>query len=339
MSNSTLSKPKTTKLRSLPVKLDNLSVGSVATVSTTGAIQFIPIVQLLADFEQKILDLINSLQSKNVQLQVENNKHDTNLQLQAKKVNEVESKIVKIITDIVSTKNDQLKAVQQLKAEQQQNIQQLKVQQQQAEQLHAQQLKAAKLKADAASEAVKTSKLFVGKEGFEKKLPVQPAAVGPNKFGIEESPELSAAFEGAVVLANPGFAVSPQQQLTYDQKTGRLVIVNSANEYKVDVKDINESAQQAVDVDKLFDKISVKTYYDKRDQSEHKELHYGLSAEEIEQISKDLVIYDDKGVIQSVKYGALNILALEQIKRQKQKITELEKRLADVEAVVKTLKV
>lgn len=169
--------------------------------------------------------------------------------------------------------------------------------------------------------SIKDDIAWFGGSDIQTKIPFQPKPV-ENNLGVVENPQLCAVFSGATVFANPGYVVSESQPLTLDRNTGRLVTVNSSKEFKDNMTNISETQDsQVINVDQFFDDLNVKTYYDKRDTSSIRYLHYGLSAEDVVEKYPTLGIYqeNDKKLI-GLKYGIIHILALEKIKRQQQQI-------------------
>src|SRR3989338_3996861 len=182
---------------------------------------------------------------------------------------------------------------------------------------------------------LKDSATYFGSSDFHKHIPIQPISHGPDAFGIEKNPPLSLAVEGAVVLANPGYCVSPQQSVGYDVKSARLVFINSSNIYKNNIFNIkNNTDPNVIDVNDLFSKLNIKTYYDissLTNDSNQRELHYGISAEELAVHFPSLVLYQNEQ-LKTVNYGTINLLTTHKVKLQQQQIDLLQSELSSLKS-------
>lgn len=166
--------------------------------------------------------------------------------------------------------------------------------------------------------AIHNGTLFIGLDDYEKRVPIQPEPSGRNSFGVETVPALKLAVDGAVALSNLGYVVSSTQPIGYDPVTHRIVLVKSSERYKNGMQEVSSEDQEKIDA--LFRNISVKRYYDNRDEK-HVKLHYGLSAEELVEMFPDAVIRDKDGKPDSVDYSLISLLAVAELKRMR---TELD---------------
>lgn len=99
---------------------------------------------------------------------------------------------------------------------------------------------------------------------------------------------------------------------------GQLGTVLSAQKYKENIEDLGESTSN------LHNLRPVSFNY-KGDQT--KELHYGLIAEEVNVYFPDLVVYDSNNEIFSIKYHEMPAILLNEIKKLKDKVDILEKKI------------
>ena len=72
-----------------------------------------------------------------------------------------------------------------------------------------------------------------------------------------------------------------------------------------------------------------------------KTAQFGLIAEEVEQVNRDLVVYDNKGRILSVRYDAVNVMLLNEFLKEHKKleaqqanITQLNSKMANQAAII-----
>jgi hypothetical protein len=98
--------------------------------------------------------------------------------------------------------------------------------------------------------------------------------------------------------------------------TGNLGTVVSSKRFKENIEDLDDT--------NVLDLNPVSFNY-KADKS--KSIHYGLIAEDVENVFPQLVVYDDLGLPMSVKYQDLPVLLLHEIKQLAARIEELEERI------------
>jgi hypothetical protein len=65
-------------------------------------------------------------------------------------------------------------------------------------------------------------------------------------------------------------------------------------------------------------------------------VQYGLIAEEVDKVYPELVIRDDKGVIQGVRYDELAPMLLNEVQQQKAQLRAMQQQVADITQVVQT---
>ena len=137
-----------------------------------------------------------------------------------------------------------------------------------------------------------------------------------NKLRIGVSGSGSEQVNECYIAGISGVTVAASVPVVIDTN-GQMGTIVSAERYKENIEDIpeNKSILKLRPVQFNYKSIS------KKDTS------YGFIAEEVEKEFKDLCIYDDKNVINTVKYHEMPALLLLEIKRLVARVEELEKRL------------
>jgi hypothetical protein len=106
--------------------------------------------------------------------------------------------------------------------------------------------------------------------------------------------------------------------------TGQLGVAASSRDYKEDIHDIAGESDVLMGLRPVSFKYKKK--YDARQSRQ-----YGLVAEEVEGVSRDLVEYDLKGKPQTVRYQLVNAMLLNEVQKQHKHIEALERRLEQLE--------
>ncbi|MGL5692123.1 MAG: tail fiber domain-containing protein [Bacteroidales bacterium] len=101
--------------------------------------------------------------------------------------------------------------------------------------------------------------------------------------------------------------------VTWDK--GELKLATSSRRYKHAIMDININTNVSRVIE-LLEPVSFK-YINSTD------ISYGLIAEEVEKIDKNLVVYDEEGKPNGVKYDMLSVLLLNEIKQLNNKINSI----------------
>ncbi|MCB2195354.1 MAG: tail fiber domain-containing protein [Bacteroidetes bacterium] len=123
-------------------------------------------------------------------------------------------------------------------------------------------------------------------------------------------------------------AISGTYRDLYIKDDGQIGYVSSSKRYKKDINDI-------VDVSWLYNLRPVNFVY-KADDTNTKE--YGLIAEEVEQVNKLLVSYNDKGVVETVNYSKLITPILKAVQEQKEIISNQQYQIDDLKSKNEELK-
>jgi len=116
---------------------------------------------------------------------------------------------------------------------------------------------------------------------------------------------------------------------------GQLGVEHSSERYKTDISPLQTSP------DKLGELQPVSFHY-KTDPTG--ELHYGLIAEDVAKVYPDLVVRDDQGNIEGVRYGELAPILLKEVQEQQQVLRtqaallqELRQQVADLQETANSL--
>jgi hypothetical protein len=110
----------------------------------------------------------------------------------------------------------------------------------------------------------------------------------------------------------------------YVDSNGRLGTMPSSARYKDDVGDIGEASRVLMALHPV--KFRYKPQVDPAGTQQ-----YGLIAEEVAERAPDLVIYDESGKPQAVRYNLVNAMLLNEVQRQQHQIAALTERLDAIE--------
>ena len=101
--------------------------------------------------------------------------------------------------------------------------------------------------------------------------------------------------------------------------SGQLGTISSSVKFKENIKDI---------AGKSKDIYNLRPVYFNYKKDESKMTHYGLIAEEVKNVFKDLVLYDAAGQPSSVAYHELPVLLLNEIKNLREELDQVKKKLS-----------
>lgn len=167
-----------------------------------------------------------------------------------------------------------------------------------------------------------TKGTYFGPKGFSQNIPIQPNEPDATQKRVF-------AFDGNIILHNASTITAPKQSVTFDNSTGRILPVVSSERYKIDIKPLGANDSD-IDLSKFFDIFELKTYKNK-EAGLQGEKQYGLIAETFSEFP-DILIYKD-GLIESINYNLVSLLAAQQVKLLKKQVADLETRLANLEAL------
>ena len=91
---------------------------------------------------------------------------------------------------------------------------------------------------------------------------------------------------------------------------GQLGTISSSRRYKKDIADMGDRT------DRLLDLRPVLFRYKSRTADENGPLEYGLIAEEVADVFPDLVVYDEEGQPETVKYHLLSSMLLNELQKE-----------------------
>ena len=106
---------------------------------------------------------------------------------------------------------------------------------------------------------------------------------------------------------------------------GQLGTVSSSRRYKEEIRDMERVS------DPLLDLRPVTFRYKRAFAAGDKPIQFGLVAEEVAEVFPELVVYDQQGRPESVKYHLLSVLLLNELQEERREGVERDRRLADLE--------
>jgi hypothetical protein len=103
---------------------------------------------------------------------------------------------------------------------------------------------------------------------------------------------------------------------------GQLGVVSSSRRYKEDIQPMAGASER------LLQLRPVTFRYKQPDETGQKPLQYGLIAEEVAQVLPELVVHNDQGQPETVRYQQLTPLLLNEVQRQQVKLAAQEEKLS-----------
>jgi hypothetical protein len=152
-----------------------------------------------------------------------------------------------------------------------------------------------------------------------------------NKYGGNvgigiESPTEKLDVNGTARLRGIAELSDPNARAVLVDAAGKLWKVVSSQRYKTDIRNLD------ADTDAVLKLRPVRFQYKSSGQQD-----IGLIAEEVEKVSRDLVIYDGEGRPDAVKYDKVALYLLSVVKDQQNENAEIKARLAAMESLVAKL--
>ena len=139
-------------------------------------------------------------------------------------------------------------------------------------------------------------------------------AVESNTIRIGTSGTQTATFIAGI----NGVTLSPAGAAVFVNSNGQLGTVNSSRRFKTDIKPMDDAS------DVLLSLKPVAFHY--KPEIDAKGIpQFGLIAEEVAEVCPDLVIRDEKGEIQTVRYEQVNAMLLNEFLKQHRRIAEMKK--------------
>ena len=109
---------------------------------------------------------------------------------------------------------------------------------------------------------------------------------------------------------------------------GQLGTVISSRRFKEDIKPMDQASEGIL-------KLNPVTFrYKNRDNKNDMTPQFGLVAEEVEQVNRDLVVYGKDGKVLTVRYDAVNAMLLNEFLKEHKKVEEQQASIADLKSTV-----
>jgi hypothetical protein len=102
--------------------------------------------------------------------------------------------------------------------------------------------------------------------------------------------------------------------------TGKLGVATSSARYKDDIKPMDKASEDILALKPV-------TFCYKKDLDPDHIPQFGLIAEEVEKVNPDLVVRDEDGRVNTVRYEAVNAMLLNEFLKEHHKVEELEKQI------------
>jgi hypothetical protein len=141
------------------------------------------------------------------------------------------------------------------------------------------------------------------------------------RIGSNQTATFIAGISGTTVASGTGVLVN---------SNGQLGTILSSRRYKQDIADLGAES------DILMKLRPVAFYYKPELDSTHTR-QYGLVAEEVAQIAPGLVVFDNNGRPETVRYHFVNAMLLNEVQKQRRLIEAQQKQLADQQEQVEHL--
>jgi Chaperone of endosialidase len=115
-----------------------------------------------------------------------------------------------------------------------------------------------------------------------------------------------------------GVTLSPSGTAVFINSNGQLGTINSSRRFKTDIKPMGDASSVLLELKPV-------TFRYKPEIDAKGIPQFGLIAEEVAEVCPDLIIRDQKGQIQTVRYEQVNAMLLNEFLKQHRHIAELEK--------------
>jgi len=120
---------------------------------------------------------------------------------------------------------------------------------------------------------------------------------------------------------------APSVPVVIDQD-GQLGTVASSRRFKEDIEAIDQASEAVLKLK------PVTFHYKNRDVKNDRTPQFGLIAEDVEQVNRDLVAYGKDGKVYSVRYDAVNVMLLNEFLKEHKKVEEQQASMADLKSTV-----
>ena len=109
---------------------------------------------------------------------------------------------------------------------------------------------------------------------------------------------------------------------------GQLGTVVSSARFKKDIEPLDQASEGILKLK------PVTFHYKDRDDKNDKTPQFGLIAEDVEKVNRDLVVYGKDGKVQSVRYDAVDVMLLNEFLKEHRKVEEQQASIADLKSTV-----
>jgi hypothetical protein len=123
---------------------------------------------------------------------------------------------------------------------------------------------------------------------------------------------------------------APSVPVVIDQD-GQLGTVASSRQFKEDIKPMDQASEAILKLK------PVTFHYKNRDVKNDLTPQFGLIAEDVEQVNRDLVVYGKDGKLWTVRYDAVNAMLLNEFLKEHRKVQELEANDLEQQKEIKAL--
>ena len=120
---------------------------------------------------------------------------------------------------------------------------------------------------------------------------------------------------------------APSVPVIIDQD-GQLGTVVSSRRFKKDIKPMDQASEAILKLK------PVTFHYKNRDNKNDLTPQFGLIAEDVEQVDRDLVVYGKDGKVLSVRYDSVDVMLLNEFLKEHQKVEEQQASIADLKSTV-----
>jgi len=109
---------------------------------------------------------------------------------------------------------------------------------------------------------------------------------------------------------------------------GQLGTTVSSRRFKKDIEPMDQASEGILKLK------PVTFHYKDRDDKNDKTPQFGLIAEDVEQVNRDLVVYGKDGKVLSVRYDAVDVMLLNEFLKEHKKVEEQQASIADLKSTV-----
>jgi Chaperone of endosialidase len=120
---------------------------------------------------------------------------------------------------------------------------------------------------------------------------------------------------------------APTVPVVIDQD-GQLGTIASSRQFKKDIKPMDQASEAILKLK------PVTFHYKERDVKNDLTPQFGLIAEDVEQVNRDLVVYGRDGKLWTVRYDAVNAMLLNEFLKEHKKVEEQQASIADLKSTV-----